>query len=626
MCGFFGIATADTAQLPDAGRLEESARLLFHRGPDASETLVGPGMGLAHTRLSFLDVDARANQPFRDLAGRYTLVYNGEIYNFLEIRRELEAAGVNFRTNSDTEVLLHALIRHPPERILPRLQGMFAFALHDSAENRWILARDRFGMKPLFVYDDGATLMFASEVKAMRPWRAPEPDAFSISAYLLGFGAPTKGATFYRGVRILTPGTFLEHRTGESRPAERFFALPDFWDPERCDALRALSPEDAVDRLEELLIASVSRHLIADVPVGAFCSGGVDSSLILAMAAKSHPNLAIFHANVRGRWSEHEAAANLARHLKLDMQSVDVDDDHFVASIPEVIAHYEHPFTNNPNAAPLMMVSKLARAGGVKGLLSGEGSDECFLGYPWLGRQRAVDAYLRAGRALRAMVHRIPMLGQMLWPYGGTSAAVVRSLGSRLEIEEDRAEARAAAAAMGRRRVIDRDIWTVDYLGHHLRSLLHRNDTMGMAGSIEARFPFLDHEVVAMAVNLPTRLKLRFAASALERAHPFVRDKWIVRKVADRYLPRTLSQRAKMGFWTTAFERATIRPEYFRQSFVARLFELTERQMRLAIEAAEPAMQMRLLHLDAWGSICVEGVSHPVARDRLREHVHVRPE
>ena len=625
MCGIFGVWYGDADHVPSNADLSESARLLQHRGPDSSGTHAAPGVGFAFRRLTFLDTDQRANQPLWDPTGRYCVIFNGEIYNFKELRQELEAEGVRFRTTSDTEVLLQSLIRREPLAAIRRLSGMFAFGFYDSVERSLILARDRFGMKPLYIREDGGTVLFGSEIKALRPWWTPALDEFSISSYLLGFGGPTKGATFYRGLRSVAPGSAVVCRRGASPEHVSFFDLPEFWSADQRKRLSAMTARAIVDRLDELLFESVRRHMFSDVRVGAFCSGGVDSSLLMAMAARQYTDLGIFHANVKGQWSEHDAATRLATHLKLDLKTVDVTDDDFVDRIPDVTAHYEHPFIYHPNCAPLMMVSELARDNGVKGLLSGEGSDECFLGYPWLGRKRLVDAYYRAGRGLRRLVHRIPDVGRIAWPHDHDRAETVRDLLNRREIAQDRADVRAAAA-QANFPIADEDLWTMDYLGHHLRSLLHRNDTMGMAASIEARFPFLDHDVVSFATNLPASYKLRGSASALEKAHPFIRDKWVVRQVADRYVPRELSHRTKLGFWTTVFKRMNIRPSYFDDSFVAGLFRLTSSGMRATIDEADDGLTIRLLLLDAWGRICVEGRTRDEVRRRIREHTSVRAE
>lgn len=627
MCGIFGIVWRDSDLAPGEALLRESACRIHHRGPDATGWYSAPGVGLAFTRLSFLDVNPRANQPFWDESRRYCLLFNGEIYNFAELRSELEQRhGVCFHTGSDTEVLLQSLIHGTPASVLPRLRGMFGFAFFDVQEGTLLLARDRFGMKPLYVYEDDEKLMFASEIKAMRPWWTPQLDRFSIASYLLGFGGPTKGFTFYRDVRSVAPGGMVACRRGEAARWETFFTLPDFWDPAQIDHWRSVPPSALVDGMEERLLGAVRSHMFADVPVGAFCSGGVDSSLLTAMAARSYTSLAIFHADVKGHWSEYRAAKSIATHLGLDLKSVTVRDEDFVDYIPNVMAHYEHPFTYHPNCAPLMMVAQLARDSGVKGLLSGEGSDECFLGYPWLGRKKLVDAWQRGCHRLRTLAAGIPGIGRVLWPENRGDHPTVRGLLNRREIDDDLADTRRAAARIGRDRITDRDIWTVDYLGHHLRTLLHRNDTMGMAASIEARFPFLDHDVVAMAANMPARYKLRFSPTVFEKAHPFVRDKWIVRQIAERYMPSGLSERIKIGFWTTVFQRATVNAAYFDHSFTRDLFELSQSQMAAVVREADQDLAMRLLHLDVWGRICVEERPRDETRARLKTHVSIRPE
>jgi asparagine synthase (glutamine-hydrolysing) len=625
VCGIFGASFQDAGQVPSEARLRETSRLLRHRGPDADGIFAAPGLGFAHARLTFLDVDARSNQPLWDATGRYCVIFNGEIYNYKELRRSLEGEGASFRTTSDTEVLLQCLIRQEPRSAIRSLQGMFAFAFYDTVDRTLILARDRFGMKPLYVYEDERVFLFSSEIKALAPWWTPELDSFSIGAYLLGFGGPTKGATFYRALQSVPPGTMIVRRPGCRSESAPFFELPEFWSTEMRRHLEGLSATAVVNRLEELLTESVKRHMFADVRVGAFCSGGVDSSLLMAIAARQYTDLGIFHANVKGQWSEQQAAAALARHLKLDLKTVDVTDDDFIDRIPDVTAHYEHPFTYHPNCAPLLMVSELARDNGVKGLLSGEGSDECFLGYPWLGRKRLVDSYYGLGRRVRDLVHRIPDLGRIAWPAEDKRTDVVRDLMNRREIADDRARIRQTAGEF-RAPVAAEDLWTMDYLGHHLRTLLHRNDTMGMAASVEARFPFLDHDVVAFAANLPAQYKLRASATALEKAHPFIRDKWVVRQVADRYVPKALSQRTKLGFWTTVFKRMRVEGAYFDDSFVASLFGLSAAQMRASAAEADEELTIRLLLLDAWGRICVEGRTRDDVRRRIREHSSVRAE
>lgn len=626
MCGFFGIRLSSSQTVPCETKLKASSNSLFHRGPDAQKIYSSTGLGLIHTRLSFLDVSERSHQPMWDHTGRYVLLYNGEIYNYQQLRAELEEEGVVFHTTSDTEVLLYSLIHFGPNKTLPRLNGMFAFAFYDTQSQTFVLSRDRFGMKPLYFRQDGFSFMFASEVKAFDPWVDLVPDKFMIASYLLKFGGPTKGQSFYEGIDSVAPGGIVTVSANGTVEKSHFFKLAEFLNREQMNHFSSLSARQIVDELDDLFTLSVQSHMFADVPVGAFCSGGVDSSLLMAKAAKSHTNLAIFHANVKGKWSEYHAARELAEHLKLDLISVDVEDQDFVDMLPQVMKHYEYPFTYHPNCAPLMMVARLARQSGVKGLISGEGSDECFLGYPWLGRKTITDAYDKFLAGTRSVVHKVPEFGKILWPHEENNSIIARSLLNRFEIDGDENHVRTKIKNEFGKHIPDETVWTIDYLNHHLRTLLHRNDTMGMEASIEARFPFLDINLANAAVNLPTKYKLRPSLRALDKAHPFVQDKWVVREVAARYLPRTLSHRKKLGFWTTVFKRIDIDPKYFYTSYAKDLFNLTNDQFDDMFARIDSDLAVRLLHLDVWGETCLRGGSIDRSTAKLREFVSIRTE
>ena len=303
MCGIFGVLYTNPDTIPDTALLRETADLIGHRGPDSVGLHAANGVGFVHTRLSLLDLSSRSDQPLWDSSGRYCVVYNGEIYNFAELRAELEKKGVRFVTTSDTEVLLYSLI-HAGLDVLPRLEGMFAFSFYDTHTRSLILCRDRFGIKPLYVYADAGKLVFASEIKAMRPWVGFQPDLLSISSFLQGFNGPTLNYTFYRDIQSLDTGSYLRISNGRFVEKKKFFSLPQFWNADLHSSLQRESPNRIVDRMDELLFTSVKKHMIADAQVGALCSGGVDSSLIMAMAAKVHNNLAIFHANVKGVHSD----------------------------------------------------------------------------------------------------------------------------------------------------------------------------------------------------------------------------------------------------------------------------------------------------------------------------------
>jgi asparagine synthase (glutamine-hydrolysing) len=619
MCGIFGVLYANPDTIPDTALLRSTAGLIGHRGPDSVGLHAARGVGFAHTRLSLLDLSSRSDQPLWDRSGRYCVVYNGEIYNHAELRAGLERQGVHFNTTSDTEVLLYSLIHSGPD-VLPRLEGMFAFAFYDQHTGALTLGRDRFGIKPLYLYQDDRMFLFASEVKAMAPWTRLDPDLLSISSYLQGFGGPTLGHTFYRGIRSMDTGSTIEVRHGQAAPAQRFFSLPGFRDPELHQELATAKPARVVDRMEELLFASVRKHLVADTPVGALCSGGVDSSLLMAMAARVHNNLAIFHANVVGPHSEFDAAAALAKHLRLDLKHVDVEDRDFLLHTPQVTHHYGHPFSYHANSVAFLQVTRLVQSHGVKAVLTGEGADECFLGYDHLPNENLVNRYERAIDIIGRAVRRIPGIGRILWPGSISQPKLVTGLHNRFEVELERAESRDILGG----RVSPNDLKTIDCLGYHLRTLLHRNDTLGMAASIEARFPFLDHDLVRFAVNLPYHYKIRREFGAVgEAKHPLWRSKWLLRQVANRYLPRNLSQRPKRGFPTDAFARMRISRRFFDSGFVSELFELTPRATDYLVEQANRSLRVRLLHLEVWGRVCILGHRQEDVVASLRVHVSI---
>jgi asparagine synthase (glutamine-hydrolysing) len=624
MCGIFGIVYRDRTTAPDRALLGETARILGHRGPDSAGMFNDAGIGLVHTRLSLLDLSSRSDQPFWDEQRRYALIYNGEIYNFESLRSELEALGVVFRTTSDTEVLLHGIIRHGLEAFLPRLEGMFAFAFWDSEQRTLALVRDRFGIKPLSVYEDDHVLVFASEIKAIMPWIPLVPDSHAVASFLSGFGGPTRDRSFFRDVVQMSPGTIREVREGQRSTERSFFHVSEFWDQTEREKLGVLNANQVVDVFEDLLLKSVKKHLIADAPVGALCSGGLDSSLVMAMASKFHTNLAIFHADVKGPLSEYEAANALAKHLRLDLLKVDVRDEDFVRQMPAVIWHYEYPFTHHPNSVPFLLVSRLVRASGIKAVLSGEGSDECFLGYSPIAFEDLRQGYRRALSNLRGLVHRIPKLGRAIWPHDAGYGPLVVGMQQNFEVALDRAQIQERVREAGVQ-VSDREYRSLEWLGYHLRTLLHRNDSLGMAASIEARFPYLDHDVVGAAVNLPYKYKIRPSLTAFDRSHPFLRDKWAVRKVADRYLPRTLSQRKKLGFPVNAYERMRVTPGFFMDGFVADHYRLSKPALAHLLDSADRNFQVRLAMLEIWGRLFFRGATEASLVSELLRNTSITP-
>jgi len=501
---------------------------------------------------------------------------------------------------------------------------MFAFALYDKREQLLVLARDRFGIKPLYIYDQDDIFLFASEIRAMRPWVTFEPDVASIFSYLFGFGGSTKGHSFYTNIKIVPPGTFITVRQGDRPKHSSFFSIADFWDEGQVEQLRRLKSRQIVDMADELLLKSVKMQLAADVPVGTLCSGGVDSSLLTAMACKFHNNLAIFHANMVGPLSEYQAAMALANHLKLDIKVVDVVDQDFIDKIPEVITHYGYPFVYHPNSVPFLMVSKLIHHNKFKAILSGEGADECYLGYPQLIFN--LRAFIRqlsrqsCFQLLRQLTRRL--CGQRVMP---CTEKTLRELLAQFEISIENDDIRNRIQHLSNRKICEKDLTSMSQLGYHLRTLLHRNDSLGMAASVEARFPFLDSRHVKLAVNMPCRCKIRFSPTVFEYEHYFLRDKWVLRKVADRYLPARLSQRPKRGFPTNTQNRLRIPVEFFDGALIADLLGFTQREIRFLIGNANPWVRIRMMYLEIWTHLCLHNAPRQQIDQKLKDHITVSP-
>lgn len=619
MCGIFGVLYRNGETVPSQRLLQLSAQALVHRGPDASGIYHEPGIGLAHTRLSLLDLDPRSNQPFWDAEGRQCVVYNGEIYNFREIREDLTRRGFALRTSSDTEVLLTSLMADGADATVRRLRGMFAFAHYDRSSRRLTLARDRFGIKPLFVHRHRDFVLFSSEVKAMRPWVQLAGNPLYLIAFLIGSTEATRNACIFEDTEILPPGSILVIDAAGREESRQVLDLADMIDPDAARSLAALTDEQTVDRLDELLNESVRSMLLADAPVGALCSGGVDSALLTAIACKYHSNIAIFHADVRGH-SEYDAARAVANHLKLDLQRIEARPQDFIELTPKALHHYEWPYVYHPHSVPFMMVAGLARDSGVKAVLTGEGADECFIGYAHLLQRPFTGFVEKLGQGLRRSIRGIPIVGPMLLPVEERGSLICRAL-KQFERKADEARARRVWLERMGGALDGREV-TLEQLSNYIRTLLHRNDRMGMASSIEARFPFLDEAMVGTAINLPFHRKVRPSLRVTDRSHPFRRDKWVLRRLADRYLPRNLAHRRKRPFKAPALNRVRVQREFFLgESYVRSFLRMSGAEFGLLFDAADQRTRLKLAMLEAWGQILIQGSPPEDLVDPLRRHL-----
>jgi asparagine synthase (glutamine-hydrolysing) len=587
MCGICGIASR--AGSPDPGRLAAMSASLVHRGPDSGgEYLDGP-VALGARRLSIIDL-AGGGQPIENEDGSCVVVQNGEIYNYPELRRELERNGHTFRTNCDTEVHLHLYEQHGPE-YLRRLRGMFAVALWDGRRRRLVLARDRYGIKPLYYRDAGNTLEFASELRALP---RGEVDLNALEAFL-AFNSIPAPYSIFRDIRKLPAGHVLVwEESGGAFDIERYARSG----PVPVDELRGDDEAELVEELRARLRDSVRAHLLADVPVGVLLSGGVDSAVLAALAAQETSDAVhTFTIGFQERSFDERADARLvADRYGTAHHELLVQPDPLVL-VPALADVFDEPFADS-SALPTYLVSQLA-AEHVKVALSGEGGDELFGGYYTYAADLLAERVAPLARLARPLVERLPSssakasfdykakrfvraahLPPLERHHGWKeifSPDVRAELTGRpstfdpVDIYRARYAETAGADPLARLQDVDFGIYLVD-------DLLVKTDRASMAHSLEARVPFLDSVVTNFAFGLPAKHKVRGLSK-----------KVLLRKAAEPLLPRKVVHGRKRGFSIPAaawlrgelepFARATLSPEnlrsqgFFRPAPVTRLLD-----------------------------------------------------
>jgi asparagine synthase (glutamine-hydrolysing) len=550
MCGICGIASSQGA--PDLEAVARMSAKLVHRGPDDEGVFHRGPVALAARRLSIIDLD-HGHQPIANEDGSVVVVQNGEIYNYRELKRELEGRGHRFATDCDTEVLVHLYEEHG-DGFVERLRGMFALALWDERQQRLLLARDRFGIKPLYYRDVGGELSFASELKAMleQPGFSRAIDPQAMAAYL-AFNSIPAPLTIFAEARKLPPGFLLSWRRGEVELQR--YARPA---PLPAGRERGESADVLAEELRGVLTDSIRAHLVADVPVGVLLSGGVDSGGITALAAAESPDpLKTFSIGFEeSGFDELSRARLVAERFGTDHHELIVRPD-AVELLPKLVESFDEPFGDS-SALPTFLVSELA-AGEVKVALSGEGGDELFGGYytyvadllaPRLGplatlaspliealpsSDRRVGFDYKAKRFARA-AGLPPLERHHAWKEI-FSAAQRRSLlgagGSGwdpVDLYRGRYAETAGAASLARMQDVDLGIYLVD-------DLLVKTDRLSMAHSLELRVPFLDSRVAEFALALPTRHKVRGLAK-----------KRLLRQALAPLLPKGIVRGPKQGF------------------------------------------------------------------------------
>jgi asparagine synthase (glutamine-hydrolysing) len=589
MCGIAGFVEPRASR--SAAELQATATAMAlairHRGPDDAGSWADErtGVALGHRRLSVIDLSPAGHQPMVSASGRFAIVFNGEIYDYQDLRAELESQGVAFRGHSDTEVLLEAIERWGLVPALQRTIGMFAFALWDAKDRVLHLARDRMGEKPLYHGFAGGDFLFASETKALRahPSFTGGLDRDTLALFLRLAYVPAPHCVF-EGFRQLPPGCTLSlpHSALVAGPAACAAHVPaPYWSLREAARAGLADPftgtvEEAVDELERLLRDAVRRQVVSDVPLGAFLSGGIDSSTVVAlMAVQSTEPVRTFTMSFREKDHDEALFARaIARHLGTRHEEQVVTPEEALAVIPQLPEIWDEPFAD-PSQVPTFMVARLARRH-VTVSLSGDGGDELFGGYSryvWarnIGRVLAVlPPSLRAasGRAVKAVPERawssvLSALGTVVPPVARRANAgeKVHRLADLLALPEARdvylrlvshwldpsalvpgAREPGTALTPGDVEPPWRDpverMQLVDSLTYLPDDILVKVDRAAMAVSLESRVPLLDHRVVEFAWRLPPQWKVRDG-----------RGKWILRQVLKRHVPPRLWERPKAGF------------------------------------------------------------------------------
>ena len=569
MCGLTGYLEPGGVDGERATRQAEAmAHAIVHRGPDSSGVWVDPeaGLALAHRRLAILDLSPAGHQPMSSTSGRFVLAFNGEIYNHLELRRALESAGSapDWRGHSDTETLLAAFEEWGIEDTLCRSVGMFAIALWDRKERALVLVRDRMGEKPLFYGWQGGSFMFGSELRALERHSKFERELDRGAVHdLIRFGYVTAGRSIYRGIHRLPPGTFVRIGSGT-----RIGALPEptaYWSLEELardgrDQL-GLSPREAIDRLDDLILDAVGGQMLSDVPLGAFLSGGIDSSTIVAaMQRRSARPVRTFTIGFEeSGYDEAGYAREVAGHLGTDHTELYVTAERARDVIPRLTQIYDEPFGDS-SSIPTRLVAALAREH-VTVSLSGDGGDELFAGYTRYHSDRSADLWRRMRaipgpiRSLTTGILRSPLPRWADRLTGGRTGGALRATKLAAIAEAGRPIDAYRARISQWNDVPILRLHEASEFGSQVPSphpemmmfadamtylpddILVKVDRAAMSVSLETRVPLLDHRIVEFAWALPHDIRVRAGQA-----------KWLLRQVLYRSLPPGLVDRPKMGF------------------------------------------------------------------------------
>jgi asparagine synthase (glutamine-hydrolysing) len=546
MCGIVGVLHKRGGRDCSGEVLASMRKVIRHRGPDDEGVFVDGAFGMGHQRLSIIDLSG-GHQPMFTADGRLGIVFNGEIYNYKALRSDLQRAGYVFRSNSDTEVLLYLFQEHG-EKSVEKLNGIFAFGIWDNKDRRLFLARDHLGVKPLYYFESSTEFVFASEIKSIFASKISSPNLneSAVREYFL-FRQVAGERTLFRGVRSLLPGHAMVVGESGSRVLQ-YWRLGDG----SASAKERRTLKDSVEELECLMRDAIKLQMMSDVPLGTFCSGGVDSSLVTALAAEhAHAGLNTFSVGFHeSSYDETRYARLVSSKYRTQHHEVRLENEEFARYLPDLIWHNDEPL-NFANSVQIFAISRLAREH-VTVVLTGEGADELFGGYPRYHIPDLVNRFRLLPDPMGIAIARgTAQIGgrrwQKLMSYLGqpVEEAIRRNAANLAQywiqrlfpegtagVSEYRDE--ALARTRGRSNVqrtllLDQECYLV--------SILNRQDKMSMAASIESRVPILDYRIVEFANRLPDSHRIRYG-----------QNKVVLKRVAERYLPKEVVYRRKSGF------------------------------------------------------------------------------
>lgn len=594
-----------------------------HRGPDDNGVLSLGQVCLGSNRLSIIDLTEAGHMPMSDTNEGSWIVYNGEIYNFEALRKELISLGHQFRSRTDTEVVLYAF-KQWGERCLDRFIGMFAFAIYDRHTQTITLVRDRFGKKPLYYMCQDGHVFFASEMKALiKLCSKPKINQQRLMEWSLyrnvDFGATD---TLIENLFSLPAGHLVTIVEGQLQPPRRYYSVESQVDPALYESLSRQSPQSITAEIESLILTSVRDRLVSDVPVGTLCSGGVDSSLVTALCAREKKDIVAFNLSVEGYrdMDESRYAKQVADVVGIKLQAYSMTGEHFRRALPRAIYHSDVPLSH-PNSVAYLLISEFARQHGVTILLSGEAADELFGGY--VQRYRRHRQLLRLKRLLAYLPLKIRkaivLAGHTCDGLPNTAVSecqglLAHALGflDKYAREDLRLRCNTAYRFISNdaeRAVLGAMLADVtDFLA----PLLRRLDRMSMAASVESRVPFLDHRLVQVVLNLPLSFRLRGNV-----------DKWVLKEIASHYLPRSIVYRKKAGFPLPLADYLApmAREKFFHGGFCVECLGLHHRGLMEAVSAWRENVHgfFNLLALEIWGRLFFLGETEEGLSERLTQ-------